>query len=271
MQAPKVAIPTLDNPPQADGAQALGGMAFGFTDDGQAITATNPQFGRRALEAWADKALLKNVPNELLADATTFTEDFLPRIVAMGLGWHVDDMVLYQGTGAGQPEALVNAGAAVTVTRNTSDAVLHADVVAMLKALHPASKTTATWLASEDVFDQLLELYELAGSDPANTTIAPPSVLKCKKGRWELFGLEIIPNGHQPAVGTPGDLMLADLNLLYLGELGGLVADVSSKGSGFGSDTSNLRFRYRWDARFGLPQSITLANGKVTSPLVVLH
>jgi hypothetical protein len=191
--------------------------------------------------------------------------------VAKGLSWHIDDLVLYQGTGIAQPEALPIAQAAVAVTRNTSSEVLHADVVAMLKALHPASKCSATWLASEDVFDQLLELYELAGSSPTNTTIPPPNVLKCNKGRWELFGLELIPNGHQPAVGTAGDLMLVDLALLLLGELGGLTVDIASKGAGFATGTSDIRFRFRWDARFGLPQSITLANGKVTSPLVVLH
>jgi HK97 family phage major capsid protein len=273
MDAYRVSAPILDNPSQASGAQALGGMAWNFTQEGQPITATVPQFGRVTLEAWPDKALLKNVPNELLADATafTFTESFLPQVIAKGLSWHVDDLAIYQGTGAGQPQALAIAEAAVKVSRNTSSEVLHADVVAMLKSLHPASKATATWLASEDVFDQLLELYELAGSSPTSTTIPPPNVLKCQNGRWELFGLELIPNDHQPAVGTPGDLVLVDLAVLLLGELGELTVDVSSKGSGFSTDSSNLRFRYRWDSRFWLQQAVTLANGKVTSPLVVLQ
>lgn len=272
MTAPKVAAPVLDNPSQADGAQALGGMAWSFTPEGQAITATVPKFGRVVLEAWPDKALLKGVPNELLDDAASaFSGSFLPQVVAKGLSWHVDDVVLYQGTGAGQPQSLPLAPAALAVTRNTSGKVLHADVVGMLKALHPASKGTATWLASEDVFDQLLELYELVGSAPTGQDIPPPNVLRCKDGRWELFGLELIPNGHQPAAGTAADLMLADLEFLLLGELGELTVDVSSKGSGFATDASDIRFRFRWDSRFWPQQTITLANGKVTSPLVVLQ
>ncbi len=50
-----------------------------------------------------------------------------------------------------------------------------------------------------------------------------------------------------------------------------MTVEVSSKGTGFPTDTSNIRVRYRWDARFWPQSTITLANGKVVSPLVVLH
>lgn len=273
MDSLRVPVPVLDNPSQASGAQALGGLTFSFTEEGQPIAASVPQFGRVALEAWPDKALIKDVPNELLEDATPFTESFLPRIIARGLSWHIDDVALYQGTGAGQPEALAAAPGAVRVSRTTSSEVLHADVVAMLKALHPASKCCATWLASEDVFDQLLELYEIVGTAPAGQDIPPPGTLKYNSdsGRWELVGLEIIANDHQPALGTAGDLMLADMSLLLLGDRGEMTAEVSQKGPGFGKGTSYIRIRYRWDARYWLRQSVTLANGKITSPLVILQ
>ena len=271
MDAPKVAVPIVDSPSEAGGVGPLGGMAWNFTPDGQPITATTPQFGRKVLEAWADKALLQNVPNDLIADATSFTESFLPQIIARGLSWHTDDVVLYQGSGVGQPEALVNAGAALTVTRTTSDAVVHTDVVTILKSLHPASKTTATWLASDDTFDQLLDLYFNPSGGSAAGIVAPSDVLTFDNGRFEMFGLELVPNGHQPATGTPGDLMLCDLEWLLLGERQEMTVEISSKGAGFASDASNIRIRYRWDSRFALPQPITLGNEKVTSALVVLQ
>jgi HK97 family phage major capsid protein len=270
MDSLRVPIPLLDNPDQASGAQALGGLTFAMTEESTAIPASVPNFGRIALEARKAAAYLENVPNELLADATAFTEVFLPVTIARGLDWFIDDMAIWTGSGVGEPQALVNAPGQVTVTRNTSDTVLHADVVAMLKALHPASKTTASWLASEDVFDQLLELYELAGSSPTNTTIAPPNVLKFKGGSWTLFGLEVLVNDHQPAVGTPGDLALCDLRLYLWGERAEMLVETSSKGAGFAADASNIRVKQRFDGRFWLQSPVTLANGKVTSPLVVL-
>lgn len=274
MNGISVPIPVLENPSQASGNQALGGLTFSFTQPGAAITATAPNFSRVALEAWSDKALMSAVPNELLADATPFTEHFLPQTIAQGLSWHIDDQAIYQGTGVGQPQSLVNAPGAVAVTRSDPSGfhISHLDVVTMLKNLHPASKATATWLASEDMFDQLLELNEIVGSAPTGQNIAPPQTLKFNSdsGRWELLGLEIIANDHQPALNTTGDLMLADLSLLLLGELGQMTLELAPQ-AGFGSDTSLIRIRYRWDCRYWPQSTITLANGKVVSPLVVLH
>jgi HK97 family phage major capsid protein len=274
LDSERVPVPLLDNPSQASGAQALGGLTFSFTEEGAAIPASVPNFGRIVLEAWPDKALMQNVPNELISDSAAFTDYFLPQVIAKGLSWHIDDYALYQGTGTGQPQALVNAPGAVAVTRNPPSgfSVGHVDVVTMLKNLHPASKCCATWLASEDVFSQLLELYEIVGSAPTGQDIPPPKTMlyNSDSGRWELLGLEIIPNDHQPAAGTVGDLMLADLDLLLLGERDSMVIEVAPH-AGFGSDTSHIRVRHRWDSRYWLQSSVTLTNGKVVSPLVVLH
>lgn len=274
LDSERVPIPILDNPSQANGSQALAGLTFSFTEEGAAIPASVPNFGRVALEAWPDKALLQGVPNELLQDSPAFTDFFLPQVVARGLSWHVDDYVLYQGTGVGQPQALVNAPGAVAVTRSDPSGfhVSHLDVVTMLKNLHPQSKTTATWLASEDMFDQLLELNEIVGSAPSGQNITPPQTLKFNSdsGRWELLGLEIIANDHQPSAGTAGDLVLVDLDLLLLGERDAMTVEIGDQAA-FATDTSHIRFRYRWDARYWMQESVTLANGKVVSPLVVLH
>ena len=136
-----------------------------------------PNFGRVVLEAWKVGGYLQSVPNELMTDSPAFG-DFLARIIAKGLSWFEDDQMLYQGTGVGQPQALVNAPGGLAVTRNTSSKVQHADIVTMLKGLHPASKETATWLLSQSAFDQLLELYEVIGTPPSGQDIAPPQTLK---------------------------------------------------------------------------------------------
>jgi HK97 family phage major capsid protein len=271
MDSLRVPVPILDNPTQASSTQALGGLAFAFTEEGAGITPSTPSFGAVTLEARKAAAYMVGVPNEMLADATPFTEIFLPQTVGKGLSWFLDDMAIYTGTGVGEPQSLANAPGAVTVTRNTSSKVLHTDVVAMLKQLHPASKTKATWLCSEDVWDQLLTVYYTVGSAPSGQDISPPGVLLFDNGRWELFGLEIIPNDHQPAVGTQGDLMLADLDLLLLGMRDEMTIEISGKGTGFISDTSNIRIKQRIDSRYWIQQSVTLENGKVVSPLVVLQ
>jgi HK97 family phage major capsid protein len=267
------AVPVLDNPSQSGGGQALGGLTFSLIEEASPYPASTPSFGRLQLEARKVGALLKGTPNELLADSPALG-DFLARVVAMGLEWWLDDYFISTGTGAGQPQALLNAPAGYVVARTGgAGKVVHLDIVTMLKALHPASKASATWLLSEDAFDQLLELYEIIGTAPAGQMIPPPQTLvfDTQIGMWRLLGVPAVVTDHQPAAGTTGDVMLCDLSQYLIGMRSGLVVEVAPLGAGFPNDTSDIRIRWRGDGRFWPQSSYTLANGKVTSPLVILQ
>jgi HK97 family phage major capsid protein len=269
-------LPVADDPSQASSAQALGGMTFAMVEEGAGIVPSTPSFSKVVLDARKMAGLLKGVPNELLnGDSPAFVNDFLPRVIGMGLEWEEDDLFIGSGSGVGEPQALVNAPAAVTVTRSDPSGfqVSHLDIVTMLKNLHPASKACATWLLSEDAFDQLLELYEIIGTAPSGQDIPPPGTLKFNTmtGTWELLGVSAAITDHQPVIGSRGDVMLADLGLYAIGELGEMTVEISSTGEGFPADQSSVRVRHRVDGRFWPQQSYTLANGKVTSPLVILQ
>jgi HK97 family phage major capsid protein len=267
----RVGLPTLDNPSQANGTQGLGGIQFDLTPDGGTITTSNPKFGAQFLEAQKLAALISPVPNELAEDAAGAFSDLFSRVVGMGLAWELDDL-FFTGNGVGQPQGVLNAPAALEVSRTSpSNAPVHADVIGLLKKLHPASKKKATWLASEDVFDALVDEY-LAVGTPTTQAVAPPMALvfDAARGCWTLFGVELEITDHQPPAGTAGDLALADLSLYQIGSREMMTVDVSSQGSTFVTDSSAYRIRTRVDGRF-LPQSTyTLANGKAVSPLVVL-
>jgi HK97 family phage major capsid protein len=268
----RLGLPLLDAASQASGAQGLGGITFSIIEPGAPIPASNPQFGAAFLEAHKLAALVSPVPDELADDAQAAFSDLFSRIVGMGLAWELDDL-FYNGSGAGEPEGILNAAGALAVTRtNSGSAPVHADVTAMLKKLHVASKERATWLASEDVFDAMVDQYLTVGTAPSGQDVAPPGALKFNSasGEWELFGMPFKASDHQPPAGTAGDLVLCDLSLYQIGSREMLTVERSSMGSGFASGASAYRLRARVDGRF-LPQSTyTLANGKVVSPLVVL-
>jgi hypothetical protein len=65
--------------------------------------------------------------------------------------------------------------------------------------------------------------------------------------------------------------VLADLGLFLVGDRGELMVERSQQGAGFTTDTSNFRVRWRGDARYWIQESITLANGSVVSPIVILN
>lgn len=266
----RTGLPSLSNFDQSGGQQGLGGIEFSFVPDGAEIPATAARFDKVVLEAQKVAALITGVPNELLADASESMGDLLGRVIALGYGWFLDDLAI-NGTGAAEPLGLMYSPAAYEAHRNTASEVLHQDVVGMLKALHPASKRTATWLASEDTFDYLLEEYELVGSG-TDGVVPPPNTLRfnSRSRQWELLGVPLLATDHQPGLGTAGDLVLADLGLMVIAERQAMEVEVSSTGAGFPEDASQVRIKGRMDMRYWPQQTYTLRNGKTCSPLVVL-
>jgi HK97 family phage major capsid protein len=284
MDSPRLGIPLLDNPSQASGKQALGGLTFSIVEVGETIPATNPALGRLVLEARKIAAYLQGVPNELTDDAAGAMGDLLARVIALGLAWFEDDLFIFNGTGAGEPQSLANGGAALAVNRGTSDKVLVADIAAMLTGLHPAALqagltpglTHVRWLISSAALPQLLELYLNTGGSTAGTDITPATT-----SEWFQFGdgHDIGPSGlglpasitdHQPALGSTGDVMLADLSQYVISDRLTMTVEQSKDGAGFIKDTSNFRIRSRVDGRYWIQSQSTTEAGAAVSPVVVL-
>jgi HK97 family phage major capsid protein len=273
-------IPTLDNPSQASGAQALGGLTFSLAEAGQAITPTNPAFGRLVLEARKIAAYLQGVPNELADDAAGAMGDLLARVIALGHAWYEDDLFISNGTGTGQPQALSAASCAVGVDRAVASQVQMADVVAMVKALHPAAVQAALtpdltyvrWLVGSSVFTYLLELY-LAIGTPTNTAVAPSDWFSLGDGHGvgpSILGIPASVTDHQPALGSTGDMILADLSQYVIADRQEMTVERSPTGPSFAADASDFRIRSRVDGRYWVQSQTTTEAGGTVSPVVVL-
>ena len=279
MSSLKLPVPVLDNPSQSGTTQALGGLSFSFAEEGAALTATAPSFGRVVLEARKFAAYMQNVPNELVHDGAGAFGDFLARVIALGYSWAEDDWFIgTNGTGVGCPQGLVNAPCAVGIDRNTSSDVLFVDIVAMFKALHPASKqmgltpgvTSVAWLLSASAMDQILEMYyNPSGSE----VVAPSGWFSMGDGQEigpSLLGLPAIVTDHQPAAGSTGDVILADLRHYLIGDRLTMTVERSQESGGFIYDASNYRVRSRVDGRYWVQSSSTTEAGQSVSPVVVL-
>lgn len=290
MDSLRLHLPVLDNPSQQNGSQALGGLVFSVVENGAQIAASAPQFGQAVLEARKLAALVP-VPNELVSDAAGALHDFISRVVSIGYHWAEDDLFI-AGTGANGPEGILNADCAKQVARVTSGTPpVLADIMALAKALHPASKaagytagvTDVGWLIGSSVFDSLLELYFLpnpTGGATAGVPTTPSNWLDLGDGHQvapSMLGLPAFVTDHQPAVGSPGDLAIADLRNYVIGDRMELTVEPSGRGSGFITDVTNYRFRARIDGRYLLPGPVTpetgpgAGNANVISPVAVLQ
>ena len=282
MSSLRMPIPTLDNPSQASTNQALGGLTFSFTEEGAAIANTTPAFGRIVLEA-RKLAALCTAPNELADDAAGAWGDFLARVIAMGLAWVEDDYFIgTNGTGVGCPQSIMNAPCAVGIDRNTASDVLFLDVVSMFKALHPASKqagltageTGVAWLLSASAMDQLLELNYQVTISTVTTPIPPSGWFSMGDGHDigpNMLGLPAFVTDHQPAAGSTGDVVLADLRHFLIGDRQVMQIERAPLGAQFINDNSLFRVRSRVDGRYWIQSATTTEAAQPVSPVVVLH
>ena len=281
MAAYRLGVPYLANPDQESGAQALGGLTFSFTGDGDAIPDSAPDFGRALLEARKLAALVP-VPNEMVSDAAGALGDFISRVVAIGYHWAEDDAFI-AGDGVNGPQGILNASCAKTVTRAGTYAEA-ADVATMVSVLHPAALaagltpgvTDVCWLISGSLLASLLQMYLVPGGSAA-TAGAPaalPSWLNLGDGHDiapSILGLPAFVTDHQPAAGSPGDLALADLRHYLIGDRLELTVERSAAGSGFVTDVSNYRFKARVDGRYWIPSTETTEAAQGVSPVVTLE
>lgn len=279
----RMGVPYVDNPSQASGKQALGGLTFSFVEDGSPIPSSAPGFGRALLEAQKLAALV-GIPNELESDAAGALGDFIARVIGIGYGWAEDDYFI-AGDGVGQPQGILSAPCAVTVARasNSAPYVVAADVAKMLADLHPAALaaglmpgiTDVGWLVSASLLGAWLQMYLVPGGSAA-TAGAPaalPSWLNLGDGHQvapSILGLPAFVTDHQPAAGQPGDLALVDLRNYLIGDRMELTIERSAAGSGFVTDITNYRVKARVDGRYWAPGPVTTEADQTVSPVVIL-
>lgn len=278
MSSLTLGVPYLDNPSQANNAGVLGGLTFAWTAEGAPITPSAPQFGRAEMEARKAAALLQGVPGELTADAAGALGTFFGAVSAKGYSWFEDDAFI-SGTGVGEPQGIISAPCAVGVDRAQASLVGFTDLVAMVKALHPAAKqagmtpgvTSVKWLVSNSAFDQILELY----FNPTGTEVVPPSGwFSLGDGDQigpSMLGLPAAVTDHQPALGTTGDVILADLSNYLIGDRMEMTVERSGAGRGFGSGSSDFRLKSRVDGRYLIQSASTTSAGQAVSPVVILQ
>ena len=262
-------LPVIDNPAESSGS-VLGGMSFAITEESAGITATTPAFRRVTLEARKLAGLLEDVPNGLVDDGGAAFDSFMNRTVGLGLAWALDDLYL-NGTGVSEPEGLISAPCAITVTRGVSDTVSLTDVAAMWTRLAAPSMQdeSAIWLASSKVVEQLATLDQTVDGTPIP---ASPFMLGAgSDGGYRLAGLPLVVTSHLPDLGVTGDLCLADFGWYAVGVRRELLIERSQMGETFGADTSDFRVTTRIDGRWLVREAITPSDGsQTTSPVVIL-
>ncbi len=238
-------LPGLDETSRA--STRWGGIVGYWEEEAGEKSASKPKF--RKIELNLKKLIgLCYATDELLSDAAAL-EGVIRQGFVSEFGFLLDDAII-NGTGAGQPLGILNAGCLVQVNKETGQkaaTVLAENVINMWSRLFASSRPSAVWLINQNIEPQLFTMSLAVGT--GGIPIYMPAGGLSGQPYGTLFGRPVLAIEQAATLGTLGDILLADLQNGYiLAEKGGIQSDMSIHVR-FVYDESVFRFVMRVDGQ----------------------
>ena len=247
--------------PAWDSANHTSNLYGGFTkswvgegDDSNVETAK-----LRQIKLIAKKLIIRsNASREVIEDSTSFGNDLQQAMITASASFLDEDFL--SGDGVGKPLGALNDPALITVNRAVANAVSYADVRNVYGRLHPKWKAGAVWVINTDIVPELMAIV-----DGNNNLIFQPGTFGGIAGAVPatLFGIEIIPSELVPALGTKGDLLLANFSQYGVGLRQQVVIE-SSNAVNWSKDLTDFRTILRADGQGLWDKPITPRKGTNT-------
>ena len=260
-------IPGIDETSRANGSR-WGGIRAYWTGEAAEFTASQPKF--RQIELDLKKLTgLCYATEELLAD-TSALEQIISDGFAEEFTFKVEDAVV-NGSGAGMPLGILNAGCTVSVAKETGQAaatLTFENVSKMWSRMWGRSRQDAVWLINQDIEPQLYGLSVVVGTGGVPVYLPPGGLSQSPYAT--LMGRPVIPVEYCATLGTVGDIVLADFSQYVMVDKGA-PKQASSVHVRFIYDEMTYRFTYRADGQPSWHSALTPFKGTATkSPFVTL-
>jgi HK97 family phage major capsid protein len=256
----KVGVPTLDY----DEGGHQGGVRVYWTDEGQELTETDAELQDLVLEPKSVVAFVA-ITNKLLRNDSGTAHAFLDRTFRDAL-FDEEDFTFLNGDGAGKPLGVLNSGAAISVTRNTSTSFKFADVAAMLARFkYDSWKSRSTcWVINASVLNELITMVD-AGDNRVFVGADPSKGLPAN-----LLGIPVCFTGRTPTLGSRGDVMLCDFSYYIIKTGSGPFVDLVENAY-FKKRKSAFVFELNTDGSPWITAPLPSRDGNTYSPFVVLE
>src|SRR3990167_4151355 len=255
----------VDETSRVDGSRQGGIQAY-WTGEAGSFTSSKPTF--RQMELTLQKLTgLYYATDEELKDVTAlegnirawFSEEF---------GFKLDD-ALVRGGGAGMPLGILGHAGTVSVAKETGQAAAtfnKENAEQMFRRMRAPSLSNAEWYINQNVWPQIFQLSQVVGLGGVPVFLPPGGLSAAPFGT--LLGRPIIPIEQCSALGTVGDIMLADWSQYLMIEKGGIEA-ASSIHVQFLTDETVFRFILRTDGQPKRNSVLTPFKGSATQSAFV--
>jgi HK97 family phage major capsid protein len=252
----------VDETSRATGSR-YGGIRGYWADEAEEKTASKPKF--RRIELNLKKLIgLCYATDENLEDAAQL-EGIIRQGFVSEFGFLLDDAII-NGTGAGQPLGIMNAGCLVSVAKQVGQAantLVFENIVDMYSRLFAGSRQNAVWLINQNVEPQLFAMSMAVGT--GGVPVYMPAGGISGQPYSTLFGRPVLPIEQCQALGDKGDIILGDFpNGYILAEKGGMKSDMSIHVR-FIFDESTFRFVMRVDGQPVRSSALTPFKGGATA------
>jgi len=181
------------------------GVQVNWTQENSALSDSKLKIGTIDIKLHKLAALVP-VSNELLDDAAVALDAYLNHTTPRKVQYKVDDAIM-NGTGAGQPMGIRNAGSLKTVSRTTATGIA-IDEVADLMAAHPSwSLGSAAFVTHSTVLPDIIKAQ--VGNFPV---FMAPGALESTSVPGRLMGRPLLVHEAAQARDNAGDLALHDFS-----------------------------------------------------------
>lgn len=261
----------VDESSRANGSR-FGGIQVYMKAEADTVTATKPKF-RQAEWKLKDCMGIMYATNDLLKDAGKLTS-IVNKWFPAEFGFKIDDLII-NGTGAGMPLGILNAGCTVSQAIETgqvraTDPILYQNVAKMYARLLSSSDANAVWFINRALLPYIMMMTIPVGTGGAPVFLPPNGA--AGQPYMTLLNKPIIPIEQCQAPATAGDIILADLDEYLLFTKGG-IETASSIHVRFIYDEMTFRWTYRLDGSPIRNKVLTPYKGGATAtqaPFVVL-
>ncbi len=252
-------VPALDHSTNARG----GVVAYYTAEVNTGITETSVNFKQLKFEARELNALLY-CTNSMLQDSAFDLNAWTGKLFSDALMAR-EDLEFLKGNGVNGPLGIINSTCALTFSRTTASHVKFEDIAGMEGKFLPSSNMTnkGVWIAHQSTMGDIIYLKDGAGN--------PIYIPNGRDGGFPMLrGRPVIWTGKTVALGSTGDLILADLSY-YGAALRSDIAFDFSEHIAFHKNQIAFRARMRHDGGPLLTSSVLLDDGATSvSPFVLL-